>query len=88
MIFNFTEDYQFSTRLHIEDNLLEIITSIKLLGTIISSDLKKYENTEMIVKKAYQRMIILHRLYSFNIQDSDMVNIYMVYIRSILEQSC
>ena len=68
--------------------MLEIITSTKLIGTIISSDMKWYENTEMIVKKAYQRMIILHRLYSFNIQDADMVNIYMLYIRSILEQSC
>ena len=42
----------------------------------------------MIVKKAYQRMLILHRLYSFNIEDCDMVNIYVLYIRSILEQSC
>ena len=35
MIFNYTEDYQFSTRLYMEDNLVEIITSTKLLGTII-----------------------------------------------------
>ena len=40
MVFNFTEDYQFSSRLYLEDNLLEIITSTRLLGTIISSDLK------------------------------------------------
>ena len=88
MLFNFTEDYQFSTRLYMENNLLDIITSTKLLGTIISSDLKWFENTEMIVKKAYQRMLILHRLYSFNIEDCDMINIYVLYIRSILEQSC
>ena len=88
MIFNFTEDFQFSTRLYMENNLLEIITSTKLLGTIISSDLKWHENTEMIVKKAYKRMIILHKLYSFNIEDQDMVNIYSLYIRSVLEQSC
>jgi hypothetical protein len=78
MLFNFTEDYQFSTRLYMENNLLDIITSTKLLGTIISSDLKWFENTEMIVKKAYQRMLILHRLYSFNIEDCDMVNIYVL----------
>ena len=88
MIFNFTEDFQFSTRLYMENNLLEIITSTKLLGTIISSDLKWHENTEMIVKKAYKRMLILHKLYSFNIEDQDMVNIYSLYIRSVLEQSC
>ena len=35
-------------------------------------------------------MMILHRLYSFNVDDDDeeMVNIYILYIRSILEQSC
>ena len=33
-------------------------------------------------------MIMLHKLYSFNIGDDDMVNIYILYIRSILEHSC
>jgi hypothetical protein len=88
MIFNFTEDYQFATRLYLENVLLETITQTKLLGTIIQSDLKWYENTEMIVKRSYQRMLILHKLYAFNISDSDLVNIYILYIRSILEQNC
>ena len=51
MIFNFTEDYQFSTRLYLENTLLEIISETKLLGTIVSSDLKWSKNTEMLVKK-------------------------------------
>ena len=38
MIFNFTEHFQFSTRLFLENSLLEIINQTKLLGTIISSD--------------------------------------------------
>ena len=33
-------------------------------------------------------MMILHKLYSFHVSDTDMVNIYVLYIRSILEQSC
>ena len=88
MIFNFTEDYQFSTRLHMEGKLLEIVSQTKLLGTIIQSDLKWNTNSEMLIKKGYQRMIMLHKLYSFNIGDDDMVNIYILYIRSILEHSC
>ena len=31
---------------------------------------------------------MLHKLYSFNLSDEDMVTIYTLYIRSILEQSC
>ena len=88
MIFNFTEESQFATRLYLENTLLDTITETKLLGSIIQSDLKWSKNTEMIVKKGYQRMIILHKLYAFNVADCDLVNIYNLYIRSILEQNC
>ena len=88
MIFNFTRDYQFSTRLYVEDSLLEIVNQTKLLGTIISSDLKWQSNTDMLVKKAYQRMVILHKLHSFKMPVCELVNIYILYLRSILEQSC
>ena len=88
MVFNFTEQYQFATRLYLEDRLLDTIQQTKLLGTIIQSDLKWQENTDMLVKKAYQRMLLLHKLYSFNVADVDLVNIYVLYIRSLLEQNC
>ena len=88
MIFNFTEDFKFSTRLYLENKLLEIINETKLLGTIITTDLKWYKNTEMLVKKSYQRMMILHKLYAFKVDVMDLVNIYILYIRSLLEQSC
>ena len=87
MIFNFNDD-KFATRLYIGDTLLETVTKTKLLGTMIQSNLKWNSNTDMLVKKGYQRMIILHKLYEFNICDSDMVKIYVIYLRSILEQSC
>jgi hypothetical protein len=88
MIFNFTKNFQFSTRLYIKDQLLDILPECKLLGTIITADLTWRSNTEMIVKKSYKRMIMLHKLYPFNIGDAEMVNIYILYIRSVLEQSC
>ena len=88
MIFNFTLDFQFSTRLYLENNLLDITNQTKLLGTVLTSDMKWHANTETIVKRAYQRMIILHKLYSLNVAISDLVHIYILYIRSILEHSC
>ena len=45
-------------------------------------------NTQMLVKKGFQRMLILHKLYSFKVHTSYLVKIYILYIRSILEQSC
>ena len=33
-------------------------------------------------------MMILHKLYAFKVDVMDLVNIYILYIRSLLEQSC
>ena len=88
IIFNESVKYQFSTRIFIEDTLLEIIRETKLLGVYITSDLSWHKNTDMLVKKSYARMTILRKLYAFNIPVKDLVVIYIVYIRSLLEQSC
>ena len=87
MIFNFS-DLQFSTRLYLENTLLEEITETKLLGTIISSDIRWHKNTELLVQKAYKRMQILHKLVSFGVNREDLKEIYILYIRSVLELNC
>ena len=40
MIFNFTNNYQFSTNVAHNGNAMEVIEETKLLGTVITSDLK------------------------------------------------
>ena len=54
MIVNFTEKYQFSTRLTLNNQLLEEVSEKRLLGVIIRDDLDWYSNTDFIVKKAYK----------------------------------
>ena len=88
MVFNFTEKYQFSSRLSMEETRLEFVQQCKLLGVIITSDLRWDENTKYLVKKANSRMELLRKLKCYNPPYSDLVNIYCLYIRSILEQSC
>ena len=85
MIFNYTRNYQFGTRIYLNNTQLETITETRLLGSIVSSDLTWHKNSEMLTKKGYQRMIILRNLYEFNIPIVDLVLIYTLYIRSILE---
>ena len=58
MVFNFTTKYQFSTRLSIENQILEEVSETKLLSTIWTNDLKWDKNTEKIVKRANARMQI------------------------------
>ena len=85
IIFNFTKNYQFSTRVYLNNTLLEIVNETKILGLIISSDLSWHKNTENLVSKGYQRMLILRKLYEFSLPSEDLVKIYILYIRSILE---
>ena len=87
MIVNFTEKYQFSTRLTLNNQLLEEVSEKRLLGVIIRDDLDWYSNTDFIVKKAYKRMLMLHKLYDFNLPTQEMLDIYILFIRSILESS-
>ena len=87
MIFNFTENHKFTTRLKLNNEPIEVIDSTKLLGTIISNDLSWNLNTTELVKKANARMELIRRLAEFNIPVEDLKNIYILFIRSILEQS-
>ena len=88
MIFNYTNKYQFNTRLEIEGENIEEKQKVKLLGTIISNDLKWEDNTREIIKKANARMCLLRAVSSFSPPKSDLKIIYIQYIRSYLEQSC
>ena len=88
MLFNFTKNFQFSTRLTIDGAILETVQDTKLLGTIVSNDLKWNKNTSNIVKKANKRMELLRKISSFGASWEELKNIYILYIRSLLEQSC
>ena len=85
MVFNYTRNYQFATRVHLNDTLLETINETTLLGTKLTSDLKWHSNSKMLTQKGYQRMSILRKLYEFDLPVEDLVLIYNQYIRSILE---
>ena len=87
MIVNFTRNDQFSTRLYLGDDLLEIVDETRLLGCIITSDLKFHRHTDVMIKKAYARMTILIKLYSFHVPVEDLIHIYILYIRSLVEQN-
>ena len=72
IIFNFTENFQFTTRLKIKDLPIDVIDSTRLLGTIISNDLKWDLNTANIVKKANARMELLRKVASFGTPTEDL----------------
>ena len=87
MVINFTKHYQFSTRLALNGTNLEEVKETKLLGLILRSNLKWHSNTEKLVKNGYKRMIILHNLSKFSLPLHKIIQIYTLYVRSVLENS-
>ena len=88
MLFNYTNDFQFSTRMSIEDTRTEVVNETKLLGVLINNKLSWDSNTSCLVKKANARMRLLHKLIEFGVPKEDLRTIYVLFIRSCLEQSC
>ena len=87
MIFNYSTDKQFTTRLTVNDHPVEVTNSTRLLGTIITDDLRWDENTAHIVKKANARMELLRKVASFGTSIAELKNIYILFVRSQLEHS-
>ena len=79
MIVNFTKNFQFSTRAKLNNTLLDIVDHTMLLGTVVSNNMTWHKNTEYLVKRGYQRMTIIRKLYEFDIPREDLVLIYHVY---------
>ena len=88
MNFNFTNNFQFSTRLNINNVKIDTVEKTKLLGTVITNDLRWDDNTKEIIKKANMRMCLLRKVASFKPPRKDLKLIYIQYVHSILEQSC
>ena len=57
-----TNKYQSSTRLKINNEILETVNETRLLGAVTNNDLKWDRNTSDIVNRAYKRIQILRRL--------------------------
>ena len=86
MLINFTQK-PFTTRLQLEDQQIEIVDEIKILGTTINSTLCWNTNTKKIVQKVNKRMLLLKKIQSFGASAEEMVDMWKTYCRSILEQS-
>ena len=88
MIFNNSRKHQFTSDLKLKGESLNIVNEAKLLGLIITNDLKWNRNTEKIVKDANLKMRMLHIASKFIKNKQDLIQIYKTFIRSKLEYSC
>ena len=88
MIFNNSKKSHFTSDLKLKGERLQVVEEAKLLGTIITNDLKWNKNTQKLVKDANSKIRMLHIASKFMNNKEDLLHIYKTFIRSRLEFSC
>ena len=78
----------FNTRLKLNDNNIEEVHKVRLLGVLLTDDLKFQKNTEDICKRAFARITMITKLKYVGVPEQDLLEIYKLFIRSLLEYCC
>jgi hypothetical protein len=85
MLFSRHKNYDFLPELElIQDEKIEVVEQMKIVGYILRSDLKTCSNTEFIIKKAYGRMWILRRLKALGASRIRLLDVLQKQILSVL----
>ena len=66
-------------------NDIELVEEMKILGVVITSDLKFGNNTQYIVERAFNRVWMLRRLKNLGASRSQLLDVYTKQVRSVLE---
>ena len=75
MIFNFTDNYRFTTQLQLKGNNIEIVDKMKILGTIVNDRLSWDDKCGLLIKKVNDRMRLLSGVQSFDASMEEMVHL-------------
>ena len=84
---NFSRTLDFPPELKVKgfnDNV-EVISATKLLGIILTDDLKWAANTEYLCQKAYKNMWKLRRMKVIDVEPLVMLDVYIKEIPSVIE---
>ena len=88
MLFNPCISRDFVPEMTVDNTRIELVEQTKLLGVIITSDLKWENNTQYIIQRCNSKMWTIRRLKNLGASADDLIDIYFKQIRSILEFAC
>ena len=77
-----------NTRLVMNNVKLDQVHEARLLAVLLTDDLKFDKNTQDICKRAFARISLITKLKFVGVQRHDLVDIYKLFIRSLLEYCC
>ena len=84
MIFTRSET-EVATRLALNGKTIDRIEETKLVGVWLTTWLDWTKNTSELCKKAFARMTMLTKLKYVGVPTDDLLHIYILYVRSLLE---
>ena len=84
MVFSRSET-EFATRLSLNGKTIDRIEETKLVGVWLTTWLDWDKNCREMCKSAYARMTMLTKLKYVGVPTEDLLNIYILYVRSLLE---
>jgi hypothetical protein len=87
MLFNTARKWDFTPTVSLGNtNInLEVVEELKLLGIIVTSDMKWHANTAYLCEKGFNRLWMLKNLKRFGATKSELLDIYNKQCRSVLE---
>ena len=75
----------FTTRLTVNGTKIDKLDEIKVVGVWLTSDLKWGKNTQELCKRAYARISLLTKLRYVGVKREDLIDVYILFVRSLLE---
>ncbi|KAI8519497.1 hypothetical protein Bbelb_027540 [Branchiostoma belcheri] len=74
--------------LYIDGHALQEVTVAKLLGVMVQSDLKWNMHVNHITSQSSRRLFLLRHLKRFRLPVTDLVTVYVSYVRPLCEYAC
>ena len=83
--FNFSQNNLLPQNLTLNGNVIENCTRIKLLGVIITNDLKWSDNVQHICDKVNRKLYILSKLKKFGLKTEELIVVWKTILRPLTE---
>ena len=88
MLFNRSRSLDFQPEVVFENSILNVVEETKLLGVLITSDLKWKRHVQNVKKECNSRMWALRRMKEIGATVNDMKEVYKLQIRCKTELAC
>ena len=84
MLCNSRTKWDFIPELKLQDDDIEVVQEMKIVGFVMRSDMRTSSNTEYLVKKAFKRMWLIRRLKGLGANKGQLVDALQKQVLSVL----